>query len=178
MPKPEGTGAQDSDRAWSERCAALFEDLRRPARAMVARAYGKALSNEEIEDVYSAAWTATLAALRQRGREMSDRELRAYVLTAVASHASKELRRRSRKPAGTLDEAHGQVLADRHQPSPDERVIGSESQGIARDLLSSLPPRRRAVMLLRPGGRCELRVLARRRRILALPGLGRGGGAG
>lgn len=118
---------------------------------MVARAYGKALSEEEIEDVYSAAWTATLSALRKRGAEMSDHELRAYVFTAVATHASKEMRRRSRKPTGALEEVPGHVATDLHQPSPDERAIGAESQGIARDLLSSLPPRRRAVMLLRYG---------------------------
>lgn len=118
---------------------------------MVARAYGKALTDEEIDDIYSSAWTATLSALRNRGSEMSDAELRAYVLTAVASHASKELRRRSRKPVGLLSEAHEQVVADHSQPLPDERAIGSESQSIARDLLSSLPPRRRAVMLLRYG---------------------------
>ena len=136
---------------WSERCSALFEDLRRPARAMVARAYGNSLSDEEIDDVYSSAWTATLSALRSRGREMSDPELRAYVLTAVASHASKELRRRSRKPTGLLSEAHEQTVADRSQPLPDEQAIGSEARSIARDLLSSLPARRRAVMLLRYG---------------------------
>lgn len=118
---------------------------------MVSRAYGKALSDEEIEDVYSAAWAATLSALRTRGEGMSDEELRAYVLTAVASHASKELRRRARKPAGSFDEGHEQSMADRHQPLPEERAIGSEDRGIARDLLSSLPVRRRAVMLLRFG---------------------------
>ncbi len=118
---------------------------------MVARAYGKSLTDDEIEDIYSAAWAATLAALRDRGSEMSEHELRAYVLTAVASHASKELRRRSRKPTGPLDDMHGLVVADLHEPLPEERVIGSESQGIARDLLSSLPVRRRAVMLLRYG---------------------------
>lgn len=118
---------------------------------MVARAYGKSLSDDEIEDVYAAAWAATLSALRTRGDEMTDKELRAYVLTAVASHASKELRRRSRKPATAFDDAQQQVISDSHAPLPEEVAIGSESQGIARDLLSSLPARRRAVMLLRYG---------------------------
>lgn len=138
-------------RSWPERCEYLFEDLRRPARAMVSRAYGRALSDHELDDVYAAAWAATLSALRTRGESMADDELRAYVLTAVASHASKELRRRSRKPVGSLDEAHEQVLFDSHAPLPDEQAIGLESGSIARDLLSSLPPRRRAVMLLRYG---------------------------
>lgn len=142
---------RNSTRSWPERCEYLFEDLRRPARAMVSRAYGRALSDHELDDVYAAAWAATLSALRTRGEAMADDELRAYVLTAVASHASKELRRRSRKPTGSLDDAHEQVLFDVHAPLPDEQTIGRESGGVARDLLSSLPPRRRAVMLLRYG---------------------------
>ncbi len=118
---------------------------------MVSRAYGRALSDDQLDDVYAAAWAATLSALRGRGEAMSDDELRAYVFTAVASHASKELRRRSRKPTGSLDDAHEQVLYDVHAPLPDETAIGSETGSVARDLLSSLPPRRRAVMLLRYG---------------------------
>lgn len=118
---------------------------------MVAKAYGRALSDEEIEDVYSAAWAATLAALRDRGQAMEDGELRAYVLTAVASHASKEMRRRSRKPSHPLDAEREQISVDEHAALPDELVIGSEARGVARDLLTSLPERRRAVMLLRYG---------------------------
>jgi len=136
---------------WEERCARLFEEMRRPARAMVARAYGRALGDEEIEDVYSAAWAATLGALRERGRRMEESELRAYILTAVASHASKELRRRSRKPQQPLEAEREQATSDGHMPLPDEVAIGSEARSVARDLLTSLPERRRAVMLLRYG---------------------------
>jgi RNA polymerase sigma factor (sigma-70 family) len=118
---------------------------------MVARAYGKAFSEEEIRDVYSAAWTATLSALRVRGDAMSDDELRSYILTAVASHASKEIRRRARKPAGSFDDAQEGAVSDTERPTPEEQAIGTEQGGIARDLLASLPPRRRAVMLLRYG---------------------------
>ena len=82
---------------------------------------------------------------------MSDEELRSYLLTAVANHASKEMRRRRRKPVSELSDAHAQVLVDRHQPSPEERAVGSESGLLARDVLASLPPRRRAVILLRYG---------------------------
>jgi len=42
-------------------------------------------------------------------------------------------------------------LPDRHAPSPEERATEREEVSIARDLISSLPPRRRAVMLLRYG---------------------------
>ncbi len=149
--EPRRPAKHPDEGPWLERCSVLFEDLRRPARAMVARAYGKSLSDDEIDDVYSSAWTATLSALHNRGSEMSDAELRGYVLTAVASHASKELRRRSRKPTRLLTEAHERAVADNSQPLPDEQAIGSESKSIARDLLSSLPARRRAVMLLRYG---------------------------
>lgn len=82
---------------------------------------------------------------------MADDELRAYILTAVANHASKEMRRRSRKPAGPLESEREQVLAYGHQPLPDEITLGSEERSVARDVLTSLPKRRRAVMLLRFG---------------------------
>ncbi len=147
--------------SWDERCAALFEDLRKPARVMVHRAFGRAFSPEEVEDVYSNAWASTLAALRGRETSMSDDELRSYLLTAVANHASKEMRRRSRKPAGALDDVHAQVLSDPHQLSPDERATGSETGSQARDVLSSLPPRRRAVMLLRYGWGLEPKEVCR-----------------
>ncbi|MFN8113286.1 MAG: sigma-70 family RNA polymerase sigma factor [Solirubrobacterales bacterium] len=136
---------------WSDRCGRLFTEMRRPARAMVARAYGRSLSDDEIEDVYAAAWAATLSALRDRGSRMEEGELRAYILTAVASHASKEMRRRSRKPVHPLESDREQVVSDGHSPLPDEIAIGSETRGVARDLLTSLPVRRRAVMLLRYG---------------------------
>jgi len=118
---------------------------------MITRAYGRALSDHEIEDVYSAAWAAILSALRTRGSAMSNEELRAYILTAVASHASKEMRRRSRKPTGPIGAEAEQVLTDGHLPLPDEIALGTEARGVARDLLTSLPQRRRAVMLLRYG---------------------------
>jgi hypothetical protein len=97
-PPPESNTSRGpaGNESWSDRCARLFDEMRRPARAMVARAYGRSLSDDEIEDVYSAAWAATLSALRDRGNRMEEGELRAYLLTAVASHASKEMRRRSR----------------------------------------------------------------------------------
>lgn len=150
-PPPASTGVPDRNMSWPQRCEFLFEDLRKPARAMVSRAYGRALADDEIDDVYSSAWTATLSALRGRGQAMSDKELRSYVLTAVASHASKEMRRRSRKPVGAFEETHEQAVSDPHQPLPEERAIGNESGSVARDLLASLPKRRRAVMLLRYG---------------------------
>jgi hypothetical protein len=82
---------------------------------------------------------------------MEEGELRAYILTAVASHASKELRRRSRKPLHPLEVEREQSTSDGHLPLPDEIAIGSEARSVARDLLTSLPERRRAVMLLRYG---------------------------
>jgi RNA polymerase sigma factor (sigma-70 family) len=147
--------------SWDERCSILFEDLRKPARVMVGRAFGNAFSPEAIEDVYANAWASTLAALRGRESQLSDEELRSYVLTAVANHASKEMRRRRRKPTGALDDAHEQVLFDRSQPGPEERASGSETGQQARDVLASLPPRRRAVMLLRYGWGLEPKEVCR-----------------
>ena len=147
--------------SWDERCAVLFEDLRKPARVMIGRAFGSAFSPEEVEDVYANAWTSTLSALRGREGSMSDEELRSYLLTAVANHASKEMRRRRRKPTGALEDTHAQVLFDRHQLTPDERVSGTETGLQARDVLASLPPRRRAVMLLRYGWGLEPKEVCR-----------------
>jgi RNA polymerase sigma factor (sigma-70 family) len=115
---------------------------------MVRRAFGTLLSDAEIEDVYSNAWLGTLKALRVRGHSLSDDELRKYVLTAVANHASKELRRRGRKPTAPLE--HARDVADFDLP-PDERAASREQSQIAREILSTLPERRRAVMLLRYG---------------------------
>lgn len=138
-------------RPWEERFAALYEDLRKPARVMVGRTYGRSFGPEDVEDVYASAWSSTLKALGGRERLMPDAELRSYVLTAVARHAARELRRRRRRPVQGLDEVHAETIADRTSTAPDEGVVGSESRAQVRDLLVSLPPRRRAVLLLRYG---------------------------
>src|SRR5688572_1174859 len=82
----------------------LHTELQRPARAMVRRAFGGKFSEAEIEDIYANAWVGTLRALRNRPA-LSEPELRKYILTAVANHASKELRRRGRRPTSPLDSA-------------------------------------------------------------------------
>jgi RNA polymerase sigma factor (sigma-70 family) len=133
---------------WRERSARLYEELRRPARAMVRRAFRGAFTDDEVEDVYSSAWVGTLRALEQRHRDLDDEEIRKYVLTAVAHHAGKELRRRKRRPVSPLEGVH--AVADVGL-TPDETATKNEDSQIARDVLSSLPPRRRAVMLLRYG---------------------------
>ncbi|MQA76457.1 MAG: hypothetical protein GEU88_19380, partial [Solirubrobacterales bacterium] len=144
----------DVDAAWRERSGRLFSDFERPARMMVRRAFRTAFSDDEIDDIYSAAWVGALRALAGRHRALSDDEIRSYLLTAVANQASKELRRRRRKPAAPL-ELVGPVpdSAD----SPDERAAGAEDARLTRDLLASLPARRRAVILLRYGWGLEPR---------------------
>ena len=119
-----------------------------PARAMVRRAFRGAFTDDEVEDVYSNAWVGTLRALERRHADLDDEEIRKYVLTAVAHHASKELRRRKRRPVSPLEGVHA-VPDD--GLTPDETAAKREDSQIARDVLSSLPPRRRAVMLLRYG---------------------------
>jgi RNA polymerase sigma factor (sigma-70 family) len=115
---------------------------------MIRRAFRGAFGDDEIEDIYSNAWLGTLRALERRHDQLSDKEVRKYVLTAVANHASKELRRRSRRPTAPL-EAIAAIPDD--GALPDERAAKHEESRIARDLLATLPPRRRAVMLLRYG---------------------------
>ena len=131
-----------------ERYEHLYRELWRPARAMVRRAFGNAFSDEEIEDVYGNAWLGTLRALRTRAVSMDDAELRKYLLAAVANHASKERRRRGRRPTTSLDDAKSVADAT---PGPDERAAQNEQSQVARDVLGTLPTRRRAVLLFRYG---------------------------
>ena len=122
--------------------------MRRPATGLIRRAYGSTFADDEIDDLYSSAWLGTLRALKRRHSELDDEAIRSYLLTAVANQASKEIRRRKRKPVAPL-EAAGMVaeLAD----TPEDAVAAKEDDNVTKDVLSSLPPRRRAVMLLRYG---------------------------
>ena len=133
---------------WRERSGRLFREFERPAKAMVRRAFRGAFAPDEIDDIYSGAWVGVLRALAARERELDDDEVRSYVLTAVANQASRELRRRRRKPTAPLELVGG--VADQ-AATPEDVVVTSERSRLTRDLLASLPPRRRAVMLLRYG---------------------------
>lgn len=138
-----------ADRAcWHDRASALYEELKGPATRLVRRAYGSTFGADEIEDIYSSAWLGTLRALERRQAELDDEEVRSYLLTAVANHAGKEIRRRRRKPVAPL-EAAGSVAQT--GATPEEIAATRETGAVTRDVLSSLPPRRRAVMLLRYG---------------------------
>jgi RNA polymerase sigma factor (sigma-70 family) len=149
-----GNASPERSPEWRERAGRLYGQLRRPARAMVRRAFRGAFDDDEVEDIYANAWLGTLRALERRHDQLSDEEVRKYVLTAVANHASKELRRRNRRPTAPL-EAIAAIPDDR--TSPDERAAKLEESRITRDLLATLPPRRRAVMLLRYGWGLEPR---------------------
>src|SRR3954453_11673115 len=144
---PDRRPSRDRE-VWSDLAGRLYQELRSPATRMVRRAFGRAFSDDEIEDVYGNAWLGTLRALASRHHSLSDEEIRKYVFTAVAHQASKELRRRGRRPTAPL-EAVGDVPDT--TPAPEERAVSSEDRQLARDLLASLPARRRAVMLLRYG---------------------------
>ena len=133
---------------WHRRASRLYEDLRRPAVGLLRRAYGATFGEDEIDDIYSSAWLGTLRALERRHTKLGDDEIRSYLLTAVANHASKELRRRKRKPVAPIEAAG--AVAD-VAATPEDSAASRESSQLTRDLLSSLPPRRRAVMLLRYG---------------------------
>jgi RNA polymerase sigma factor (sigma-70 family) len=125
---------------------------------MIRRAFRGAFDDDEIEDIYANAWLGTLRALERKHDQLSDEEVRKYVLTAVANHASKELRRRSRRPTAPFEAVHA-VSGD--DLSPDEQAAKLEDSRVTRDLLASLPPRRRAVMLLRYGWGLDPRQVCR-----------------
>ncbi len=115
---------------------------------MVRRAFRGAFCEDELDDIYATAWVGTLRALETRHAQLTDDEVRSYLFTAVAHQAGRELRRRRRKPTQPLE-------LDDATPDlgigPEEAAARAERSRVARDLLSSLPPRRRAVMLLRYG---------------------------
>lgn len=148
------SGPPDSESEWERRSARLFEELRGPATGMVRRAFGRTFDQHAVEDIYASAWLGTLRALARRHAALSDEEIRRYVFTAVARQASKELRRRQRRPISPLENAD----AVRDAGSlPDERADQREQSQITRDLLVSLPRRRRAVLMLRYGWGLEPR---------------------
>ena len=103
---------REGEAAWNERAGRLFEEFERPARAMVRRAFQGAFSADEVDDIYASAWTGTLRALAGRSHELADDEIRSYLFTAVANQASKELRRRRRKPTAPLEAS---AVARRHR---------------------------------------------------------------
>lgn len=137
-----------TDPDWRERSGRLFEEFEGQAKAMVRRAFRGAFSPDELDDIYAGAWLGTLRALAKRQAGLADDEIRSYVLTAVANQAGKEIRRRKRKPTAPLELVGG--VADQTR-SPEELATSAEQSRVARDVLASLPPRRRAVMLLRYG---------------------------
>ncbi|MEO8092313.1 MAG: sigma-70 family RNA polymerase sigma factor [bacterium] len=149
LPRPA-----DSESEWERRSARLFEQLRGPATGMVRRAFGRTFDQHAIEDIYASAWLGTLRALARRHAALSDEEVRRYVFTAVARQASKELRRRRRRPISPLEKAD--TIRDAGS-LPDERADQREQSQITRDLLVSLPRRRRAVLMLRYGWGLEPR---------------------
>jgi RNA polymerase sigma factor (sigma-70 family) len=116
---------------------------------MLRRAFREAFDGDELDDIYASAWVGTLRALESRHDQLSDDEIRSYVFTAVAHQAGKELRRRKRKPIAPLELAA--TVADSRSRSPEDSAATAEESRVTRDLLASLPARRRAVILLRYG---------------------------
>ena len=141
-------GSSAPEAAWRDRSARLFAEFERPAKAMVRRAFRDAFDDSGLDDIYSGAWVGTLRSLAGRHRDLTDGEIRSYVFTAVANQASRELRRRRRKPTAPLELV---ATAPASGSTPDEAASSAESSRVLRDLLVSMPARRRAVMLLRYG---------------------------
>jgi RNA polymerase sigma factor (sigma-70 family) len=141
--------AHGKEEEWHGRSARLYEEFARPARSMIRRAFRGAFGADELDDIYASAWVGTLRALEPRHHELSDEQIRSYVFTAVAHQAGKEVRRRTRKPVAPLELAAS--VADHTASSPEDSATAAEQSRVTRDLLASLPPRRRAVILLRYG---------------------------
>jgi RNA polymerase sigma factor (sigma-70 family) len=116
---------------------------------MLRRAFRGAFAADELDDIYASAWVGTLRALEPKHDELTDEEIRSYLFTAVAHQAGKELRRRKRKPIAPLELAA--AVADDASSSPEDSAATAEESRVTRDLLASLPARRRAVILLRYG---------------------------
>lgn len=136
---------------WRERAGRLYSALRSPAAAMIHQAYPGLVHDDDFDDIYDSAWVRTLRSLEDRHAEFNDHDVRNYIFTAMANAASNEYRRRKRKPVESLDVGTSEVIADWHGSVPEDRVWVAEEMAIARDVVSSLPPRRRSVMLLRYG---------------------------
>jgi DNA-directed RNA polymerase specialized sigma24 family protein len=137
----EPAPAESAAGSWNARYGRLYDELWRPARAMVKRAFGNAFGEDAIEDLYGNAWLGTLRALERRKTELSDGELRKYLLTAVANQASKELRRRGRRPTTSLEVARGVPDGGELPSAPP----GTRNRGLPATSSARSPP---------AGGRC------------------------
>jgi hypothetical protein len=89
-----------------------------------------------------------LGALERNPRALDDDELRRYLVTAVANHAARELRRRGRRPTVSLDSV---TEKSTYGNSPEDAAASAERDRLTREILGSLPPRRRAVLVYRYG---------------------------
>jgi hypothetical protein len=69
-------------------------------------------------------------------------------MTAVANHAGREMRRRGRKPTVSLENV---IESTSDAASPDEAAAHAEEASLTREIIGSLPPRRRAVLMYRYG---------------------------
>ena len=145
---PRGTIGRRPSADTEARYGRLFETFRSPAKGMVRKAYGTSFCEDELDDFYSSAWLSTLGAFERKPRELSDEELRRYLMTAVANQANREMRRRGRKPTVSLDSVpEGTAEAE----TPDEIASHEEEASITREILGSLPRRRRTVLMYRYG---------------------------
>src|SRR5262245_13322765 len=115
---------------WSLRSARLYEELARPARAMLRRAFRGAFGDDELDDIYASAWVGAFRALGPKHCELTDDEVRSYLFTAVAHQAGKELRRRRRKPIAPLELAAS--VADHVASSPEESAATAEQTRVTR----------------------------------------------
>ena len=147
------SSAGGRDQGWNERAGRLFEEFRRPAQRMVRRAFGGAFSAEELDDIYASAWVGTLRALAAAPRGSAT--TRSAAMCSLRSPI-----RRARSCAGgggSRRRRWSWWAVSPIRPSRPKSWPAREQSRVTRDLLASLPPRRRAVMLLRYGWGLEPR---------------------
>ncbi len=129
-----------------------LEQLFRPhERSLVGFCYGILGNAEDAED---AAQETFLRALRALPRFRGDAAFRSW-LFRIALNLCLEWKR-SRRPVELLDDTSAPVLAE--AASPEAMVL---SQMRLQEALDTLPPRRRAVLLLKEWEGCSLEEIAR-----------------
>ena len=159
-------------RHWRERSGRLFAEFERPAKGDGAPGVSRRVLGPTRSTTSMPAPGSGLCGRWPVGSgDLEDDEIRSYVLTAVANQASKELRRRRRKPTAPL-ELVARVADD--GDCTGRASVSAESSQLTRDLLASLPPRRRAVMLLRYGWGLEPKPGLRPGRAAVAPRLPQG----
>ncbi len=123
------------------------------------------LSERDVEDCYQAAWLRVMQKV-QRGRPV--RNLEHFLRWEVGNSWKMELRRRQRRPSIALEHCSEAALGNALAPDAADEVERLEDARLMLELVTSMTPRRRRVLLLRdacgvaPAEVCRLLGISRR----------------